>query len=195
MRLFTGISLAPNVLEKLGYALAGLRPMAKLNWSPPENLHITTRFIGEWPESGLKELERTLAGIESREPIPIAVARFGFFPNPHHPRVLFAGVEASPQLAALARATDKALEPLGCIREAQEYTPHLTLARIKNENEDIRSLREHIASMTPSDFGNFDATDFHLYLSKRSSAKDAPAGSAYIRLSTYPLMKETHSTI
>lgn len=181
MRLFTGIAIAPRVLDNIERLLGELRPLAPLNWTPVENLHITSKFIGEWPEQRLTELERALSEIPPPGNIEIAVSRFGFFPNPHHPRVLFAGVQAGPALAELARSIDESLFPLGCAREDRPYSPHLTLAKIKNEN--IRHLREHIAStMTNTDFGSFDAVDFHLYLSKPGAR-----GSVYTKLASYPL--------
>jgi 2'-5' RNA ligase len=180
MRLFTGIAIAPHVLDNIERLLGELRPLARLNWTPIENLHITSKFLGEWPEPKLPELEQALRRIPAPGNIRIAVASFGFFPNPHHPRVLFAGVQAGPALGELARSIDEALLPLGCAREERPYAPHITLAKIKNEH--LRNLREHIASMTNPDFGSFDAVDFHLYLSK-----PGPRGSVYSRLASYSL--------
>ena len=85
-------------------------------------------------------------------------------------------------LAELAHRIEDALEPLGSAREQRAYTPHITLARIANE--DIRSLREHIASMTNFDFGSFEATDFHLYLSRPGRG-----GSVYSSLAAFPLTR------
>lgn len=186
MRLFTGIAIAPDVLKNIEKVLEELRPLAPLNWAPVENLHITSKFIGEWPEPNLAELAQALSRIQPSGQISIAVRRFGFFPNPHSPRVLFAGVQSGPALADLARSIDEALLPLGCAREERPYSPHLTLAKInqaKIKNEQIRDLREHIASMTQTDFGSFDAVEFHLYLSKTG-----PRGSVYTKLASYSLI-------
>lgn len=180
MRLFTGIALPPRVSDNLARALKELRPLAPLNWSPVDNLHITSKFIGEWPESRLTELEETLENLHSPGGFEITIARFGYFPNPHNPRTLFAGIQAGPQLAHLAAKIDETLQPLGIARETRPYSPHLTLARIKQEN--IRALREHIANMTNFDFGTFQVSQFHLYLSETG-----PSGSRYRPLATYPL--------
>ncbi|HVW86940.1 MAG TPA: RNA 2',3'-cyclic phosphodiesterase [Bryobacteraceae bacterium] len=184
MRLFTGISIDPQVLNALKRALAELRPTARLKWSPVENLHITTKFIGEWPEARLPELETALARVEGPGDIRIDISRFGFYPNPHRPRVFFAGVHGGEELPDLARRIDDAVAALGVAREDRAYSPHLTLARIKTE--DIRGLREHIASMTNFNFGSFTAIDFHLYLS--TPGKE---GSVYTTLASYPLARPT----
>jgi len=184
MRLFTGLALDPAVTTKLAALLDALRPTATVHWSPVENLHITTKFIGAWPDDRLPALQAALSAINFPGPIPIAVSRFGFFPNPHQPNSFFAGVQASTALTDLADTIDRTLTSLGCAPETKPYRPHVTLARIKR-NPDIRELREHIAAMTDFNFGAFHTTAFHLYLSQPTSS-----GSTYTKLATYDLMRE-----
>jgi 2'-5' RNA ligase len=159
-----------------------LRPLAPLNWSPVENLHITSKFVGAWPEERLAELESALKGAKVPGEFPVNVSGFGYFPNSHRPKALFAAVRATAELTTLAQEIDEALAPLGVKREERLYTPHLTLARIRNEN--MRQVRAHIAKMTNLDFGTFQASEFHLYLSKPDLNR---AGSVYTKLATIPL--------
>jgi 2'-5' RNA ligase len=182
MRLFTGIALDGNVQSALEQALRELRPLAPLNWSPVENLHITTKFIGEWPEQKLDELKLALSAIPAPSAFPIQVAGFGYLPNPHHPRMVFAAVKAGPDLAELARMTEDALVPLGITKEERSYKPHLTLARIGNHP--IHAVREYIAHMKTQDFGIFQASEFHLYL---STPRAGGSGSQYRSLADFPL--------
>ncbi|MGC8794198.1 MAG: RNA 2',3'-cyclic phosphodiesterase [Bryobacteraceae bacterium] len=179
MRLFTAIDLPPDVLGALTRLLERLKPTARLKWSPPENLHITTKFIGEWPEQRRVELESALRGLGAFDPIPICLRGLGFFPNPHAPRVFWVGVEAGPGLAELARRTDAALARLGVPAETRPFSPHLTLARIK-EPVPLAGLRQAIAQLETVEFGAFFADRFHLYLSELR-----PAGSVYTKLSEF----------
>jgi 2'-5' RNA ligase len=182
MRLFTGLSIPSNVSSAIESALAELRPLAHLRWSPVGNLHITLKFIGEWPEARLPEIEGALAAQAAPEQFPVTVSRFGYLPNPHRPKIFLAGVQGGASLPRLAELTDLALAPLGIKREERPYTPHLTLARIANEN--ISGLRERIAALPAPDFGSFEVHEYHLYMSRQS-----PAGSVYSPLSTYSLPK------
>ncbi len=182
MRLFTGIAPDRDVQGALEQVLRELRPLAPLNWSPVENLHITSKFIGEWPEPRLAGMKRALAEIQTPAAFPVSIARFGYLPNPHRPRMLFAGVQAGPALQELARRIEEALVPLGVAREARPYTPHLTLARIGNKS--VRAVREHIAKMKNLDFGTFLVSEFHLYL---STPRPGGSGSIYRMLATFPL--------
>ncbi len=103
MRLFTGLAPDSHVIENLTTMLGELRPLASLNWSPIENLHITSKFIGAWSEERLAELQSALKTANVPTEFPVTVSGFGYFPNSHHPKAFFAGVDASGELTALAR--------------------------------------------------------------------------------------------
>lgn len=161
MRLFTAIDLPAEMLERIGEFLARLRPLAKLRWTPVENLHITTKFIGEWPETRIEEMKSALGGVPRAGPVAVAVRGVGWFPNPRHPRVFWAGIEAGEPLVALARATEQSVARLGVPVEARDYSPHLTLARVK---ENVR-IDDVVAAAGNPDFGAFQTSSFFLYLS------------------------------
>ena len=180
MRLFTGIDLPEDVRERLERLLMHLRPAAHLKWSPVYNLHVTLKFIGEWPEEKLPQLEAALHSIPPRAEIPVEVKSLGWFPNTHHPRVFWAAVLGGDALAALARDTDVALGPLAIPKEDRAFTAHLTLARIKDPVP-LDALRTAIAQLESIEFGNFLADRFYLFRSQ-----PGPAGSIYTKLSEYP---------
>jgi len=113
MRLFTGIELPDEMREKLERLLMHLRPAAHLKWSPVYNLHLTLKFIGEWPEEKLPQLEAALQSLPPRAPISAEVKGLGWYPNPNHPRVFWVGVQAGDALPGLVRDTEQALAPLG----------------------------------------------------------------------------------
>ena len=186
MRLFTAIDLPPQTAATLDALLAQLRPSAKVRWSRAANLHITTKFIGEWPSERLGELVAALTKVvPGTGEIEIALRGLGWFPDPRHPHVLWVGVHAPPSLEALARSTDEAAAALGIPRETKPYLPHLTLARIdarKDSADTIASLRRAVAAIPEPDCDTFTAREWHLYLSE-----PAPTGSRYTKLETFPL--------
>ena len=94
----------------------------------------------------MAELKAALRGpARTRAPIAVQIRRVGFFPNPHSPRIFWCGIEA-PGLAELAADTDAATAALGIAREKRPYSPHLTLARIK-ERVELQPLRKAIAGL------------------------------------------------
>jgi len=163
MRLFTAIEIPDEVRSALRAVLAYLRPLANLRWSPVENLHITTKFIGEWPEARVAELRSALRQV-AMAPIEIAIRGLGWFPNQKRPRVFYAGVESPPELGALAVATERALASIGVPVEDRPYRPHLTLARVK-DTAPLNALNNAIANLPGTGFGSFRAVSQHLYLS------------------------------
>jgi RNA 2',3'-cyclic 3'-phosphodiesterase len=181
MRLFAGIDLPPEVRENLAALIGGLRPCARLSWSPPENLHITTKFIGEWPENRLDTLAAALRSLPPRQPIGIALRGLGWFPNARAAKIFWAGVTADGGLAELARHTDEAVTRLGVPPERRPFSPHLTLARIR-EQTPLARLQEAVAALPSEDFGEFTASRFHLFLSQT-----AASGSVYSKLAEFPL--------
>lgn len=180
MRLFTGIDLPEDVRERLERLLMHLRPAAHLKWSPVYNLHVTLKFIGEWPEEKLPQLETALRSIATRDAIAIDVKSLGWFPNSHHPRVFWVAINGGDALTALARDTETALAPLGIAKEDRAFTAHLTLARIK-EPVPLQNLRAAIEQLESVEFGSFPADRFYLFRSQPGAA-----GSIYTKLSEYP---------
>ena len=162
MRLFTALDIPEEVRGRLVKLVAELRPLGRLRWSRPENLHVTTKFIGEWPAADLPRLTAALRAVPATGPIDVAVRGLAWFPNPHHPRVLFAGISAGPALAELHRATDDACFAAGIAKEQKKYSPHLTLARV-DAGESVAAVRARIAALPDADFGAFQASTFGLY--------------------------------
>jgi 2'-5' RNA ligase len=179
MRLFTAIDLPAEMLLRLERLLSALRPEALIKWSPLDNLHITTKFIGEWPEQRLEELDQALASLAPREPFDIEVHDLGWFPNERAPRVLWAGVHSGPCLKRLMAETEERLAAIGIPKEEKQANPHLTLARVKNPVP-LRNLRQKVSELQPADLGTFSARHFCLFRSDPGSN-----ASVYRRLRSY----------
>jgi len=167
MRLFTGIAIEPFVIPRL----TNPEFLKGLSATPHRKLHITTKFIGEWPEAKLPVLEEALAGIVPEGPVRIQIEGMARFEI-----ATVALVVPGRGLMRLAEATRKAVEAIGCPIELQPYEPHVTLGR-----ENVKHLPALIGTKRYESgdpfFGDFEAKSFHLYLSK--------AGE-YTIIRTYP---------
>ena len=183
MRLFTAIDLDDETRQRIIELLAVFQLTAPLLWSPPQNLHITTKFIGDVPDSSLSKITAALSAMPATAPFDIALSGLGWFPNPHQPRSFWIGIHSSDALPLLAKATNEALVPIGVVPQAKPFSPHLTLARVRIPGEELRPLRSTIAQLPSIEFGHFTATSFHLYLSELSST-----GSRYTKLEEFPFV-------
>ena len=184
MRLFTGIGIPYKVRRNLELLLAHLKPTAYIKWSHADNFHVTTKFIGEWPEERLEELKAALRRIPRPESFAISISGLGWFPNPHSPRVFWCRIQTPETLGALARSTEDALAEIGIAREDRPFSPHLTLARIQGP-ANLLPLKQAVAQLPSVDFGRFSPGSFHLYLSR-----PGPHGSVYTVLDSYPIGNE-----
>jgi RNA 2',3'-cyclic 3'-phosphodiesterase len=184
VRLFVALEIPDEVRGAIGEMIARLRDVARgARWVKAEGVHVTLKFIGETPAERVAAIEGALRGAGAAGIAAPIEARFrgaGFFPNERHPRVFWAGVDASPNLAELAREVGRRLSPLGIDSESRDFRPHLTLARFKSE-DGLPRLREEIKKLEPFDFGSIRAYEFYLFQSQLG------AGSAkYTKLATFP---------
>ncbi len=186
MRLFTGVGLPETVSGMLAALAERLRPHAAIRWSAEANLHITTKFIGEWPENRLTELVSALRETEWGTGFVVHLESLGWFPNPHQPRIFLVRARPEEPMAELAARTNRSLAALGIEPEARPYHPHITLARIppRRPAVDLAPLRRAVAGIEAPELGRFDCSSFHLYESRQEKG-----GSVYTKLASFPLQQ------
>jgi 2'-5' RNA ligase len=124
-RLFVALSLPPLLKSQLS-ALAGGIPGAR--WVPPENYHLTLRFIGEVESWRADEMDEALAGIRAPR-FELALRGLGTFEKAGRIQALWVGVERSEALARLQSKVETALQRVGLEPERRRFAPHVTLAR------------------------------------------------------------------
>jgi RNA 2',3'-cyclic 3'-phosphodiesterase len=126
MRLFVGLELPWGLREHLS-RLAGGLPGAK--WVPPDNYHLTLRFIGEQPAYRAEEIDHALAGLKARG-FSLSIAGVGTFSKAGRPTALWAGVERCELLDLLRGKIETALQRVGLEPERRRFSPHVSLARL-----------------------------------------------------------------
>jgi 2'-5' RNA ligase len=187
MRLFVAIDIPEDTRAALGRLIEQLRPACPAaRWVRLAGMHVTLKFIGEAPEEKRAGIEAALASAREAAgaaPVELSFRGIGFFPNERRPRVLWAGIEAPPSLAALAAQIEASLRPLGFPREAREFHPHLTLARFDSP-QGLAQLHAMIGKLREApgalEFGRGTAREFHLYRSEHQRG-----GAVYTRLASF----------
>lgn len=137
IRSFIAIDLPSQVRRALASLQHGLMPSTPpgVKWVDTESLHLTLKFLGAVPANRLSLVSERLAVVVSGiVPLSLGVEGLGAFPNPRHPRVVWAGLVGEvDRLLQLQRAIDSALSPLGFAKEDRPFVPHLTLARLRED--------------------------------------------------------------
>jgi len=127
IRLFVALALPGDVRDRLA-GLGGGVPGAR--WLESAALHLTLRFIGETDQARLHDLDAELARIEV-EPFELVLDGVGQFGTGRKVHTLWAGVERSEALAHLQAKVESAVVRAGFPPESRKFTPHVTLARLK----------------------------------------------------------------
>jgi 2'-5' RNA ligase len=186
VRLFVALEIPVQVREGLAALISEFRGLApKLKWVRPENLHLTLKFIGETESTKLDSFRSVLANVSLSRPVELQIQGLGFFPNERWPRVFWAGLRASDNLASLAADIDAACASIGLQRERRPFSPHLTLARLESTLPP-GALLNAIQQNTAREFGAFRLAEFRLIESKLK-----PAGAEYTTVQSFPFVSET----
>jgi 2'-5' RNA ligase len=190
VRLFVALEIPSAVRDNLAALLKNLSgvetPSAgkKARWVRPGNLHVTLKFIGEVAPAQLEAIRGALSTVRSGQPVELRFRGLGFFPSEKRPRVFWAGLDASPNLAAIAGDIDQCLEKVGIAREQRAFAPHLTLARFEPPGISEK-LRLAVQENAARDFGELRTNEFHLIESKLK-----PVGAEYTTLQSFPFTAE-----
>jgi len=126
IRLFVGIELPPQLRLRLSLLCTGIKGA---RWVDPGNMHLTLRFIGEVDEGVASDIDAALARIRAPR-FEVTLAGIGHFGG-DAPRLLWAGVESNAALFHLRGKIEAALMRAGLAPETRRYSPHVTLARLK----------------------------------------------------------------
>lgn len=177
IRLFIAVDLPEPVKNELGRICFGL-PGAR--WVDQEQIHLTLRFIGEVDGGLFREIRAGLDNVVT-SPFPLLLKGLGCFPPRKEPHVLWVGVEKSEPLFQLRKKVDALLADLEIPPEKRKFSPHITLARLK-ETPLIR-LTNFLSGNALFSLPEFQVTDFHLY-SSILTAK----GAFHQLEATYPLV-------
>ncbi len=167
-RLFTGLSLPPEILVKYEELVNELWPLARIRWSPISQLHITTKFIGAIPFGRVSELSRYLYNQPPFPKFSLTLTGIRYMPGRAlRSWVLYGKVEPSEPLNQLAAATEESLDLYRVPRDTREFLPHVTIATIPGQNP-WPELDKKVEEYGQRPFGTFDVNEYHLYESTSS---------------------------
>lgn len=186
-RLFTALEIPQSAALSLSLLRGGL-PGAR--WIDRENFHITLRFIGDVDHRTADDLINGLDRVH-RTQFDLSLVGAGLFGS-RKPHSIWAGVQPSPQLNALQADIERVCQRIGLPPEPRKFTPHVTLARLKNARVD-----DVVHYMNGR--GNFAAGPFTVTRFVVMSSRDSVGGGPYVVEEAYPLdiprVKSTGATL
>jgi len=126
-----------------------------------ENIHLTLRFLGNIPESLVDEIHNIMKAIKFKA-FTIHIKGLGCFPRITRPRVIWVGVsKGSDELKRIRNELERGLRRLGFKPEAEEFIPHITIARVKGSAR-IQSLIKVLNEYQDHDIGFMEVKSIRL---------------------------------
>jgi 2'-5' RNA ligase len=189
VRLFIALETPPEVREALGRTVAELRAIgADVRWEQVEKLHATVKFLGDTPPGRVEPILAALESVASATgPLTLTYTGLGFFPTPHRPRIVWAGIlEESGALNGVHAAIEASMQALGYDAEARAFHPHVTLGRVKG-SRGISALRARVETCT------FHQPPITLHEIALVKSDLRPSGSVYTILRRIPLSGNPHA--
>jgi len=185
MRLFVALDIPEAVRKNIAGMRRDLPSIgSQLRWVPPQNFHVTLKFIGSVPPEKLPPIIEALRRVSLLDQVQLRIRGVGWLVNAKTGVMLFATVEDSKPLAALATAIDQQLSLLGFTPEDRTFMPHLTLVRASRDlpASSQTALHDLAEQHRQYDFGSVTPEEFHLM-----ESTTLPTGAIYSKVESFPL--------
>ncbi len=159
VRLFVAVEIPDETRSLLAATLSEYRLPGRL--VAPESWHLTLRFLGDTDEVGFDRVCAELDQARLGRSFRLGLGGLGAFPRPDNATVLWIGLNGDVgALIDLAGVVEDAVEEAGFTPEDRPFRPHLTLSRLRPQQE-VSGL---LAEFPPTGI-RFKASDVVVYRS------------------------------
>ncbi len=184
VRAFLAIEPNDEVRASLAALLDRFRRVpAKVSWVPPENLHLTLRFLGDIDRGCLERLAGGLAGpLSEVDAFRVCACGVGAFPNARRPGVIWVGIMGPPAPLFEAQSiVEEAARAAGLEAEKRDFMAHITLGRVRDRRPGPQ-LTECVAREK-----DFEAGEFAVHAVSLFSSELTQQSAIHRKLKEFPL--------
>lgn len=160
-RLFLGIEIPEFIKQQLNITLKAKITGAK--WVKDNQHHITLLFVGDVTPNKYDNVTE-LADSVKELPFHLQLKGLNFFGTGRSPRVLYVGIEENKTLYNLQNQLVRKAPDFDFIVEKRKFTPHLTLARMKNPSSE--HLGQFLEENALTKFDPFEVNHISLFESQ-----------------------------
>jgi 2'-5' RNA ligase len=148
----------------------------------PKNIHITLKFLGDTYENQLDQIQRIIkSSVRGIAPFNIKLKGAGVFPNINYIKVIWIGIKDNNILGIISSKIDKQLSKIGFKKEKRNYSPHLTIARVKSSKGKNRIMQ------IIEKYKNIEFIDFKVDTIKLKRSDLTPKGPIYTDIKNFKL--------
>lgn len=134
--------------------------------SPPSNLHVTLKFLGEISQEQIRQLIAVVRETGSKfTPSAMKFSKGGVFPAVSRARILWIGLTPDNTLKTVVESIESGCEKLGFPHEKKPFHPHVTLARVTRPvgQEDQSVIRDWIGYINQADEFSYQMKNISIY--------------------------------
>ncbi|UCC17782.1 MAG: RNA 2',3'-cyclic phosphodiesterase [Dehalococcoidales bacterium] len=187
IRTFIAIELPGETKKELEEIESILKSQnsTPVKWVNPESIHLTLKFLGDISTERVTDiLEAIKSGVAGIPEFQLRISGLGVFPNPVRTQVVWAGISGGmEQLRQLQNNIEIIMEKQDFPREKRRFSPHLTLARVRNHaTPDERKRLGTLVAGTPFTGGIMRVDSVNLMKSQLTKQ-----GALYTRLGSTTL--------
>ncbi|MBI1247561.1 RNA 2',3'-cyclic phosphodiesterase [bacterium] len=169
-RCFLAVKISTDVRRRAEKLIRKLSAAGgEVKWVEPENLHITTNFLGDITGQDLVEVSRTTIEVAARHvSFELEMIGTGAFPDLKNPRTLWIGAKQGAEaLIALQEDLTESLAQAGFPPDSRKkYHPHLTLGRLKRSTSAVDDLRALMTENAELPLGECHVSEVAIFASK-----------------------------
>ncbi len=147
IRLFVALKIEKEIQQKFDTIITDFKTKGgKVKWVDAKNLHITLKFLGNTDlkivDLIISQLHKSAKNYQAMESNFTAL---GGFPHLRKPKVIWADIDKNKNnIIELAQSIDNAFAEINIEKNNKPFTPHLTLGRVKS-NDELKPLTEYLA--------------------------------------------------
>lgn len=190
LRAFIAIELPKNTLAAIEKQTARLRHLLGsdiIRWVPTQNMHLTLKFLGDIAASHVDFLKQLINREANSHPqFDLQLGGLGSFPSSRRPRILWIGIHAPTQLAALQEGIEAGTSQLGYDPEEKPFSPHLTIGRARKNIGPLELQKIH-GVLVQTQLGNIGSARIDSIHIIKSDLQ--PSGSIYTKIFSAALSK------
>lgn len=188
LRLFLAFTLQRNVHQQITQISNDLQHLLKgknIRWVDPLLFHITLKFLGNVAPSRIKEIDQVIASGDLE--LPFCEASFGGFcilPTSDQPRVICVVVKPDEKMVRVHSSLNILLASLGFDKEHKPYSPHITLARVRDgvDDREKKAIGKNLMGIELLEFNQQNFESITLFRSDLQRT-----GPVYTAINKYPL--------
>jgi 2'-5' RNA ligase len=188
IRSFIAIELPPEIKLTLTRLQNRLKSdsRAPVKWVDPDSIHLTLKFLGNISTALTDKISAMLEeACRGMHPFSLEIGGLGVFPNERRVRVVWVGLTGETEkLGQLQKRIDDSLAPLGFQVENRPFTPHLTLARVREQAtpDERQSLGRLVSGAAMEGSSSLNVNAVHLMRSQLTRE-----GPIYTRINSITL--------